>query len=352
MIHEKFEIERWSNLFSLEKLRAEARQFVEARRAEMPDEYPNEAAVERHVKLMSPSGEIVTSPCHLATVEQLRAECLSKRRLPTAPTDVFVFAKGEPPDRGVTKVGGLPFWPGDRTWPIGKSGEPMDFIAQFCFADSADLFDALPGEILLIFADGVYLKEWDDEDKSALRFEWIKRAQVNPIEAANVPKRRWELIPVYGQVHRTVDYLTGGIWEKEWWSILLRRSKSPRDLFSGLGARRALVKKYRRPWCIAMIQGTKIGGVPSWIQDAEELPGRFLCALGSIHPVYETGTNDIVHRPFPFTNVPGPYVSGRRVFRSGNEEIPTNQLLMWGDVGSLYLFLDDEGSIHWTIQFY
>src|SRR6266403_694498 len=78
-------------------------------REEMPDEYPNEAAVERHVKLMSPSGEIVTSPCHLATVEQLRAECLSKRCLPTAPTDVFVFAKGEPPDRGVTKVGGLPF---------------------------------------------------------------------------------------------------------------------------------------------------------------------------------------------------------------------------------------------------
>src|SRR5207244_784485 len=104
-----------------------------------------------------------------------------------------------------------------------KSGTPMDFVAQLCFADSTDLFDELPGDLLLIFADGVYLKDWDGTDASALRFEWFKRSDVNPIEAANIPKTRWEIIPVYGEIHRTIDYLTGGIWEKEWWSILLKK---------------------------------------------------------------------------------------------------------------------------------
>jgi hypothetical protein len=147
VIHQRFDVERWKSLFSSEKLRKEAREFVESRRKEMPDQYPSWSAVEAHVKLMSPGGEIVTSPCQLAIVEQLRAECLDKRCLPTFPTDVFAFGEGEPQDRRATKVGGLPFWPGERGWPIGGSGEPMSFVAQFCFADSTELFGALPGDV-------------------------------------------------------------------------------------------------------------------------------------------------------------------------------------------------------------
>jgi hypothetical protein len=136
------------------------------------------------------------------------------------------------------------------------------------------------------------------------------------------------------------------------WSILLKRSKSPRDFFSGLGARRALEKAYHRSWHVASIEGTKIGGVPSWIQPAQELPGRFLCTLSSVHPVYQTSADDIVHRPYPFTNFEGPFVRGRRVFRTAEEEIQTDRLLMWDDVGSLFLFLDHDGHIHWTTQSY
>jgi hypothetical protein len=138
-----------------------------------------------------------------------------------------------------------------------------------------------------------------------------------------------------------------------WWSILLKRSKSPRRFLSSLLARRALEKAYHQSWRIPIIEGTKIGGFPPWIQQAEELPGRFLCALGSIHPVYEIGPeDDIIHRPYPFTNVEGPFVRGRRVFRTAEEEIPTDRLLMWGDVGSLFLFLSGRGDIHWTTQCY
>jgi hypothetical protein len=228
----------------------------------------------------------------------------------------------------------------------------MTFLAQFCFADSTDLFDSLPGEVLLLFADGVYGKDWGDGDTSALRFEWVNRSESNLVEADEIPQTRWDLFPVYGEIHRTKDYLMGGMWEKAWWSILLRRSRNPRDFLSGLGARRALEKAYHQSWCVAMIEGTKIGGIPRWIQAAEEVPGRFLCALGSVHPVYQTGADDIVRRPHPFTNLEGPLVRGRRVFRTTEEEISTDRLLMWGDVGSLFLFLDDAGGVHWTTQCY
>jgi hypothetical protein len=352
MIHQTFDIKRWKNLFPLEKLRRQAKEFVEDRRRELPDEYKNASDVERHIKLMNPGGEIITSPFHLAVVEQLREECLASRNLPTVPTDVFVFARGEPQNRSVTKVGGLPFWPRARDWPMGRSGLPMTFVAQFCFADSTDLFHSLPGEILLVFADGIYLKDWRDEDANALRFEWVNRSENNLVEASGIPQTRWDLFPVYGEIHRTKDYATGPMWEKAWWWILLRRSKSPRDFFSGLGAQRALDKAYHMPYCIPIVEGTKIGGFPRWIQgDDETIPGRFLCALGSIRPVYQT-PNDIMHRPYPFTNLQGPFVRARKAYCTPEEEVQTNRLLMWGDVGSLYLLLDDGGTIHWTIQFY
>ena len=78
MIHQKFDGERWKNLFSLEKLRKQARDYVEGRRRQLPGEYKSAVAVERHVKLMSPGGEIITSPLHLAVVEQVREECLGR----------------------------------------------------------------------------------------------------------------------------------------------------------------------------------------------------------------------------------------------------------------------------------
>jgi hypothetical protein len=35
----------------------------------------------------------------------------------------------------------------------------MTFVAQFCFGDSTDLFPSLPGDLLLLFADGIYGKD-------------------------------------------------------------------------------------------------------------------------------------------------------------------------------------------------
>jgi hypothetical protein len=35
---------------------------------------------------------------------------------------------------------------------------------------------------------------------------------------------------------------------------------------------------------------------------------------------------------------------------SGEIEMPTDRLLMWGDVGSVFQFLGKGGEIHWTCQ--
>jgi hypothetical protein len=352
MIHDRFDIERWKKLFPLSKLRAEARAFVEKRHAESPGDF--DSSVEEHTKLMGPSGEIVTSPCHMAVVEQLRLETLSGRCLPKYPTDVFVFGNGEPNNPCCTKIGGVPFWPTGKKWPINAVGTPMGFIAQFCFSDSKDLFPEMPGDLLLVFANGSYKKRWMPDEQSDLHFEWVKIPQTTPIMASDVPDTSWKLLPFYGEIHRTADFLTGGFAEPKWWSVLMKHSKSIGEFWSGLTARRVLEKRYHQSWSIPVIEGTKIGGIPRWIQNADKMPGRFLCALSSVHPTYQTGVDDSIHRPHPFTNVAAPLVRKRGAIATidGSMELPTDGLLKWGDVGSLFLFLGDGGEIHWTCQSY
>lgn len=312
MVHERVEIRKWTGLYPLEQLREEAVCFVEQRRAESPNNYPDAAAVANHVKLMSPGGEIVTSPFHIAVVEQLRAEAFSGSRFSKVPTDVFVFAKGEPQNRAVTKVGGLPFWPRSRAWPKGESKQPLSFVAQVCFADSKDLVGDLPGDVMLIFADGIYGEDWSDEDSEALRFEWVRTTETDLIRQSEIPKARWQLLPCYGAIHRTLDFVD---------------------------AYESVVDRYNQPYCVDVIEGTKIGGLPRWIQEEAELPGRFLCALGSIQPESK--------RPYPFINVEQPFD-----YWSAERRKERDLFLMWGDVGSLYVFLEDDGTIHWAIQGY
>jgi hypothetical protein len=93
--------------------------------------------------------------------------------------------------------------------------------------------------------------------------------------------------------------------------------------------------RYRRSYLLGQIEGTKIGGLPRRIQYPEELPGRFLCALGSVHPEARWS--------YPYVNVPD-HRSSSRYDRSRN--------LIWDDVGSVYFFLDEQGQVRCTEQSY
>lgn len=67
------------------------------------------------------------------------------------PTDAFFMDRGEAPHPAMTRTGGIPYWPKNRPWPTNWRGIPMTFVAQINFADSGDLFDGLPGDILVVF---------------------------------------------------------------------------------------------------------------------------------------------------------------------------------------------------------
>jgi hypothetical protein len=302
-VHERVDIERWKAQFPLDRLRQEAREFVRKRREERPDLYADEAAVERHVALMEPKGDTITSPHDIAVVEQLRGELIpTVPETERVPTDVFVFGKGEAPRPDTTKVGGLPFLPAARAWPRTPEGKPMTFVAQFNFADSHDIVGHLPGDVLLIFGDedGIY-----SLDGAGMVFEWVLGSEDDIISASNVPATEWTISPCFGAIHRTWDY--------------------PGDphVLAGFGA-----------WQdVALILGTKIAGAPWWIQEEEPPPGRFLCTLGSVQPAFL--------QPFPYLNVP----------EAINDTLdPDRNNLMWGDMGTVYIFVDDDGNVDWTWQ--
>jgi len=289
-------------MFPLGVLRSRAREFVLDRQRRIPNAYTGLSAVEDHVRLMEPCGAIITSPYDIAVVEQLRAEATAgSSQVEKTPTDVFVLAWGEPADRRVTKIGGLPYWPNNRSWPLDDRGRELQFFAQFCFADSEFIRDGLPGDILLIFGDS--------EEKSAesLQCHWVSSGGSTPIDSSEAPQMKDAFLPLYGVLHRTYDYL----------------------------AEQPAFSRYRGAEQLSRIEGTKIGGFPRWIQQEEQAPGPFICALGSVCPKSEV--------PYPYVNSQEPI---------GLKEANDWGLLKWGDAGSIYFFLRDDGQVDWAYQCY
>ncbi len=70
-----------------------------------------------------------------------------------SPTDQIFFTTGEPAERSVTEVAGLPYRAAGLPRPRTDDGRPMTLLAQFCFAESRDLVGKLPGDVLLIFGE-------------------------------------------------------------------------------------------------------------------------------------------------------------------------------------------------------
>jgi hypothetical protein len=269
MVHERLEIEEWISRFPLGE---------------------------------DQDGEIICSPRDLAWTEQVRRKVLSGRPVEAVPTDVFVFGQGEPGRREGTKFGGLPYWPASQEWPRAAAGTPLTFIGQLCFADSRDIVGNVPGDVLMVF--GPKESEYLDADGSDLRFFWRDVGDDDLMSPAAMPQVEFPLPPMYGIICRTHDYP---------------------------GAAR-MFRRRRRRELLAVLQGTKIGGAPRWIQSPEPVPGRFLGALGSF--------NFTSSDPYPFVNVPEPV-----------DDWDLHQP-MWGDMGSVYLFLEGERDLFAVAQCY
>ena len=255
-------------------------------------------------------GQHITSPHDLFSVETLR-DAHGLRTGQPVPADVFVFGKGEPPRREGTQVGGLPYWPEDRPWPLNLfSGEPCLFLAQVNFADSRDLFPALPGEVLVLLVADTERNLWDP---GVIHFEWLPLG-LRPVARCDKSLIALRAGPFYGVIHRSADY--------------------PETLDS---ARRL---KLRDGWNLPVLNGTKIGGVPHFIQSGDDSRGQFLCQLGSIQAAPDV--------PYPWVNQAEPLTldfDDRGIHGRGNE-------VLFADLGSFYLFLRGDGTVTCSFESY
>lgn len=258
------------------------------------------------------SGEIVTSPCHICNNEHLRREAHDQFDWgPAVPVDVFIMAEGEPPDRHVTKIGGLPYRPAQMPWPTAESGTPMSFLAQIDFTDSRDLTGELPGDVLLIFTpDG-------NDCIETLHLEWQPLGLKEPISPEQVPEQAWRSTPCFGHACRTVSYPEAQ--EKPEISV----NKYP--LCRGL--------EIWSSFHLLQYQATQIGSAPFFIQpDDDQLPGRMLCAISSVQPSS--------HEPYPWVNRSEPRMAK-------DEWRYDDGYFMLGDVGCIYISIDETGQLHY-----
>jgi hypothetical protein len=220
-----------------------------------------------------------------------------------------VFGKGEGPRRECTKVGGLPYWPAGRPWPKDGNGAPYRYLAQFNFADSRDLVAELPGDVLLLFVpEG---NDWLFEP-DCIHFEWLPLG-LDAVTSFDSSLGATTAGPFFGAIYRAVDYPEAMPKAKTCWV-------HGRDE-------------------IAIINATKIGGLPYLIQD-RDLDGEFLCQLNSIQaaPLAQ----------YPWVNSPEPLAlefGDRGIFADANTFVMM-------DMGNIYIFRTGAGKVKSSIESY
>jgi len=263
------------------------------------------------------SGEVVTGPRSFVNNELLRRELTEQYNWgPSVAMDVFVFSKGEAPDRHVTKLGGLPFRPAREPWPVTDLGEPLTFLAQINFHDSHDITGRLPGDILLVFVEfsrGNLIK--------SAQFEWQSAELTDLIEPDAVPQSSVKFEPCYGSVVRTVNYP--------------RAQRKPAFAFEKseylkIGDLELLGEHF-----IPELQATQIGSAPFFNQGDPELPGRMLCTISSVQQNLWTS--------YPWINQADPLAPEGEWRKLKN--------LMIGDVGCLFISIDESEKLHWAYDF-
>jgi hypothetical protein len=239
----------------------------------------------------------ITSPVHFVQRELMREKFSNTPGADegSRATDVFVFAAGEPKDRHVTKIGGLPYRPADKPWPTDTDNTPMAFWGQFCFSQSKDLVPKLPGEVLLIF--GHFGATWN------FAFEWYELGMSELVQEEHVPPiSSWRRFPArYGLKCRTVDYA-----------------------FNHATEAFAL-------WTVAM--GTKIGGLPRRLPPDKPFSRRLLASLGSLSPAAD------IEYPWGNTRDPIDYTS-----YDGPDEFCIN------DLEVCYVLIDTDGVLSCELQ--
>lgn len=171
----------------------------------LPDEYIYDLAYWRRI-LKPPRSKQALNDAASGVGPMIPVVWEAKRRRAAAdlagleafPEDIFVFARGEPQVRAVTKLGGLPYRPQHQPWPRNRDGVPLTFLCQFRLSESRDIVGDTPGDMLLVFTSS---EACDD-----CVLEWHKLGLNELTQPEDVPTSDWILPCCYGVFWRTISY--------------------------------------------------------------------------------------------------------------------------------------------------
>jgi hypothetical protein len=261
---------------------------------------------------------LVVSPMDLSQRERHVWEILKSATMgESRGADALIFGYGEPDCVTTTKVGGIPYWPTWRPWPVAANGQPLEFLVQFNFCGSEDLVPPLPGQMLSIFVkEGGYER---DDIPTAYTFWQDIDPDMQILDEEDVPdiERPMVATPAYAVACRITEYGDPG---------------------------RTLASQWRDYWeDIAVIRGSKIGGLPRFFSgSAPRSTGTFVAALHSLrHPAGQ---------PWPFVNHAEPLTPEQLGGIGVSGGRGCHDTVMFGDQGTIYIYFEDNGDISIRMQ--
>lgn len=147
---------------------------------------------------------------------------------------------------------------------------------------------------------------YGDQRDSAVTFEWVSLGNFPLITPEEMPETSWNIMPFYGAIYRTWDYLNDD------------------DGFAYPDV---------APHIATTLEAMKIGGIyPSpWVP--QDYLGTYLCTLNSVFLEHDG--------PYPFLNVPEPIAAEEWQNSSSHP-------LTIGDMGLMNIFLAADGSVRWA----
>ena len=273
-------------------------------------------------------GEVIVGPRDLITREMLINKYLRPRLADldkdACPTVVFLWELGQGPakyKRRGTRIGGTPWWPASKQWPCDSEGTPLRFVVQIDFGLKHSLEVKLPGELLSIFVSE------NEGFWGEIKFFWHNPSPgIKLLVPDKVPppdtSDEYDFGPFFGHPYSTSDYKLYDI-------------SSPREHFGYARLLEVLMPDIGQPDLVPIVQATKIGGIPHFVQgrpsDEWKASWKYVCSISSVWNKFgRLGTPEGL-----FVNQP--------------EFLPKIKEFMFGDVGQIYVFLDNSGKIkYWS----
>lgn len=279
-------------------------------------------------------GDVHQESCVITQIEQTRRRIWPD--LATSdegvPCDMFAWKWGPPPHPALTKIGGVPYRPADRPWPLDENGKPMGYIIQINFSESLDILPALPGNLLIVFAQENCDSHGMCHDYlfPDVAMEWYNIEEISEPMTTAI-RTGMTYVPIHGVIYRGRDFPLRDE------SYLTQMRPDEQKLWEEVSKDNPIYE-YSGEFDgdpPAVFPTIKIGGYPSWYQGHDcgvKHQGEFLCQI--VSHIFQAG---------------GHYIDEPDTVKTYEDFSKVGDSFFIHGGGTLYLFLDGT-RIHWSGQ--